>query len=221
MDGFRVLVEKDWLAFGHPFQLRCAHGQAKGVRNDDQASPIFLQFLDCVAQLVSMFPSFFEFNGRYPMLVAKHIWSCRFGTFLGNTECERVAGDFRGRTNCLWTYLAENSEHLTSPYYSPSWCPRAGDDKLFLPPLSTILRRVKVWEYFLQKGPKETLAGVPERVARHKFPPPSSHHQVRCSKLNKKRRASVLRLFSHLTRFHVLLAPGHVGRRRFSEGRRG
>ena len=70
-------MEKDWLSFGHPFQLRCAHGEAKGVRNDDQASPIFLQFMDCVAQLVAMFPSFFEFNGRYPMLVATHIWSCR------------------------------------------------------------------------------------------------------------------------------------------------
>jgi myotubularin-related protein 1/2 len=52
IDGFRDLVEKDWLSFGHPFQLRCAHGEAKGDRNDDQMSPIFLQFLDAVWQLV-------------------------------------------------------------------------------------------------------------------------------------------------------------------------
>ena len=87
----------------------------------------------------------------------------RFGTFLGNTECERISEDYRGRTHSLWSYLAQNKAHLTSPFYDPQGRPKSGDDKLFLPPLSTILRRVKVWEYFLQKSPKETLAGVPER----------------------------------------------------------
>jgi len=65
-----VLVEKDWLSFGHPFQLRCAHGESKHERNEEQMSPIFLQFLDSVWQLVNLFPSTFEFNSRYLMLIA-------------------------------------------------------------------------------------------------------------------------------------------------------
>jgi len=41
--GFQVLVEKDWLSFGHPFQLRHAHGLDPRQRVDDQVAPIFLQ----------------------------------------------------------------------------------------------------------------------------------------------------------------------------------
>ena len=42
-EGFRILVEKEWLSFGHQFALRCAHGRDKTNRQDDQISPIFLQ----------------------------------------------------------------------------------------------------------------------------------------------------------------------------------
>lgn len=64
---YQVLIEKDWLAFGHPFHLRHAYGMPRGVTSgkEDQRSPIFLQFLDCTWQLVMQLPSYFEFNPRY------------------------------------------------------------------------------------------------------------------------------------------------------------
>lgn len=55
--GFQVLIEKEWLAFGHPFQLRLSHGE----KADTQDAPIFLQFLDCVWQLVRVYPTYFEY----------------------------------------------------------------------------------------------------------------------------------------------------------------
>lgn len=63
----QVLIEKDWLAFGHPFHLRHAYGKPRGGTSgkEDQRSPIFLQFLDCAWQLVMQLPSYFEFNPRY------------------------------------------------------------------------------------------------------------------------------------------------------------
>uniref|UniRef100_M4BH33 Myotubularin phosphatase domain-containing protein n=1 Tax=Hyaloperonospora arabidopsidis (strain Emoy2) TaxID=559515 RepID=M4BH33_HYAAE len=54
--GLQVLIEKEWLSFGHPFQLRHSHGE----KADTQESPIFVQFLDCISQLVRIYPSYFE-----------------------------------------------------------------------------------------------------------------------------------------------------------------
>jgi myotubularin-related protein 1/2 len=93
-DGFATLIEKDFVSFGHPFQMRCGHGYDSHTRPDNEISPIFLQFLDCTFQLVSQFPQYFEFSTKYVLTIADHVYSCRFGTFLGNSDKERV------RTNC-------------------------------------------------------------------------------------------------------------------------
>jgi hypothetical protein len=90
-DGFRVLIEKEWLHAGHPFQIRCGHSFDKNnLPKEDDLSPIFIQFLDCMYQLVSQYPHYFEFNTRYLLVIADNIFSCRFGNFLHNCEAERV-----------------------------------------------------------------------------------------------------------------------------------
>lgn len=99
IDGFHILVEKEWNSFGHPFQMRCGHSQDKNSRQDDQWSPIFLQFLDCVWQLVVQFPQYFEFSPRYVLVVADHIYSARFGTFLFSSDFDRVSKEEERRRN--------------------------------------------------------------------------------------------------------------------------
>uniref|UniRef100_A0A8C8K0V5 phosphatidylinositol-3,5-bisphosphate 3-phosphatase n=1 Tax=Oncorhynchus tshawytscha TaxID=74940 RepID=A0A8C8K0V5_ONCTS len=47
--GFQVLLEKEWLSFGHRFQLRIGHGDKN--HTDADRSPVFLQFIDCVWQI--------------------------------------------------------------------------------------------------------------------------------------------------------------------------
>lgn len=47
--GFEVLVEKEWLSFGHKFAQRIGHGEDK--HSDADRSPVFLQFMDCVWQM--------------------------------------------------------------------------------------------------------------------------------------------------------------------------
>ena len=66
--GFKVLIEREWLAFGHKFGERC------GLTTDDanQQSPVFLQWLDCVHQLTRQYPCDFQFNDNF--LVSKRCW---------------------------------------------------------------------------------------------------------------------------------------------------
>ncbi len=83
IEGFEVLVMKDWVYFGHQFNLRSGHGNRN--EKDDQRSPVFLQFLDCVHQLIHQYPFAFEFNDKFLFDIAHHIYSCQFGTFLCNS----------------------------------------------------------------------------------------------------------------------------------------
>lgn len=158
LEGFPVLVEKDFVSFGHPFQLRHAHGESRGDRNDDQMAPIFLQFLDAVSQLVRLFPASFEFNGRYLLCIAEHVSSCRFGTFLLNNERERHEQELRQRTVSLWSYLRFNRRAFVSLAFRRTSALHLHADPrqdVLLPPLSVMLRGVRLWEdYFLRYSPK-------------------------------------------------------------------
>merc|ERR1712048_211245 len=102
--GFQVLIEKDWLSFGHMFSRRCGHrSRAENTSND--FSPIFIQFLDCTWQLMQQFPKAFEFNSEFLMFLADEVYSCRFGTFLFNCEQDRKEYDLENTTQSIWSYV--------------------------------------------------------------------------------------------------------------------
>ncbi|XP_005191507.1 myotubularin-related protein 13 isoform X1 [Musca domestica] len=88
IDGFRVLVEKEWIAFGHRFAHR-SHLKPSHNSSNIAFAPTFLQFLDGVYQIHKQFPMAFEFNEFYIRFLAYHTVSCRFRTFLFDCEVER------------------------------------------------------------------------------------------------------------------------------------
>lgn len=160
-DGFSILVEKDFMSFGHPFHLRSAHGEGRNSNatsqssgNDEgQISPIFLQFLDCVYQIVQLYPDAFEFNTEYLLEFSFHVYSCRFGSLLCDTEREReLMVGIRQRTFSIWDHLDSKPEFCNPTFNADT------TDGVLLMPLPALLRNVTLWQRrHCRYSPKPTL----------------------------------------------------------------
>ena len=117
--GFAVLIEKEFLSFGHQFAKRSGLLPKKND-GENERSPIFLQFIDCIYQLLIQFPTEFEFNVDYLLFIAKNYNVNLFGTFMFNNEEERVKNQAKETTPSVWTYLLNNKEAYANPLYSPN-----------------------------------------------------------------------------------------------------
>ncbi|OOF97426.1 hypothetical protein ASPCADRAFT_404609 [Aspergillus carbonarius ITEM 5010] len=217
MEGFMVLVEKDWLSFGHMFRHRSGHlnsekwfqieneriggdsnrgfGEgggagraienaflsAKGFFNREntsrdslgesdgemqaydveimkkatsiprtaaaekevtkvkETSPVFHQFLDATYQLLHQYPTRFEFNERFLRRLLYHLYSCQFGTFLFNSEKERVDWSAKERTRSVWDYFLARREQFSNPQYDPQIDDhKRGKERLIFPRINEV-----------------------------------------------------------------------------------
>ncbi|KAI4794596.1 hypothetical protein KUCAC02_031963 [Chaenocephalus aceratus] len=116
IEGFQVLVETDWLDFGHKFADRCGHGE--NSEDVNERCPVFLQWLDCVHQLQRQFPCSFEFNEAFLVKLVQHTYSALFGTFLCNSGKEREDRHVQERTCSVWSLLRPANRTLRNMLYS-------------------------------------------------------------------------------------------------------
>ncbi|XP_045123138.1 myotubularin-related protein 2-like isoform X3 [Portunus trituberculatus] len=114
--GFAVLLEKEWLSFGHKFAQRVGHGDDR--HQDADRSPVFLQFVDCVWQILKQFPHAFQFTEDMLITILDHLYSCLFGTFLYNSERERIEKEVKTKTVSLWSLILSNKADFENPLYS-------------------------------------------------------------------------------------------------------
>ncbi|XP_067233094.1 myotubularin-related protein 1-like isoform X2 [Chanodichthys erythropterus] len=143
--GFQVLLEKEWLSFGHRFASRVGHGD--GNHANSERSPLFVQFIDCVWQMTRQFPSAFEFNELFLVTVLDHLYSCLFGTFLYNSEQERVSKEVYSKTVSLWSYVNSQLEEFTNPLY-------VNYEHHVLYPVAS-LRHLELWvSYYVRWNPR-------------------------------------------------------------------
>ncbi|XP_018552570.1 myotubularin-related protein 5 isoform X5 [Lates calcarifer] len=172
-DGFRLLVEKEWLSFGHRFSHRGA--QTLGSQSSG-FTPVFLQFLDCVHQIHLQFPMEFEFSQYYLKFLAYHYVSNRFRTFLLDSDYERIElgvlyeekGERKSPQVCksVWDYI-DRLNKKTPIFYNYMFSP---EDYEVLRPY-TFVSNLKVWDFYMEEtlseGPSYDweLRGRQERVA--------------------------------------------------------
>uniref|UniRef100_A0A8C1MZX0 phosphatidylinositol-3,5-bisphosphate 3-phosphatase n=1 Tax=Cyprinus carpio TaxID=7962 RepID=A0A8C1MZX0_CYPCA len=143
--GFQVLLELEWLSFGHRFASRVGHGD--GNHANSERSPLFVQFIDCVWQMTRQFPSAFEFNELFLITVLDHLYSCLFGTFLYNSEQERVSKEVYSKTVSLWSYVNSQLEEFTNPLY-------VNYEHNVLYPVAS-LRHLELWvSYYVRWNPR-------------------------------------------------------------------
>ncbi|XP_059829128.1 myotubularin-related protein 4 isoform X1 [Hypanus sabinus] len=118
IEGFQVLVETEWLDFGHKFGDRCGHSE--NLDDLSEQCPVFLQWLDCVHQLLKQFPCLFEFNDAFLVKLVQHTYSCLYGTFLCNNSREREARNIYKRTCSVWSLLRTGNKNFQNYLYIPS-----------------------------------------------------------------------------------------------------
>lgn len=144
--GFIVLIEKEWLSFGHKFQQRIGHGDDH--HSDADRSPVFLQFIDCVWQITQQFPNAFEFNDCFLITILDHLYSCRFGTFLCNSERERVQEKLKEQTKSLWSFTNSRLDYYRNPVY---WA-NIHQQQVLIPVAS--IRHINLWKaYYCRWNP--------------------------------------------------------------------
>eukprot|EP01065_Artemidia_motanka_P015046 TRINITY_DN1892_c0_g2_i1.p1 TRINITY_DN1892_c0_g2~~TRINITY_DN1892_c0_g2_i1.p1 ORF type:complete len:681 (+),score=218.78 TRINITY_DN1892_c0_g2_i1:73-2115(+) len=136
LKGFRALVEKEWVEMGHRFHSRAAGvsvvhtarlrpaaqsspppvAQVCGAATSE-CSPIFLQWLAAVANLVAQLPAAFEFTDELLRQLAVHHASGVYRNFLGDNEQQRAT--LGGP--CFW----QQHGHYSSAAYDSAVYPGA------------------------------------------------------------------------------------------------
>nr|CAG8637199.1 8518_t:CDS:2 [Entrophospora candida] len=132
LKGFRVLIEKEWITFGHQFRARSelptklhydystpSTSPASDINSTAPVpSPIFLLFLTCVHHLLEQFPASFEFNDFLLLCLARAAaGNSPFGDFLCNSELERETIRLRERTRSIWSWVHEHRRWFKNERY--------------------------------------------------------------------------------------------------------
>ncbi|XP_033876726.3 myotubularin isoform X3 [Acipenser ruthenus] len=145
MTGFQVLVQKEWISFGHKFSSRIGHGDKNHA--DADRSPIFVQFIDCVWQMTKQFPTAFEFNELFLMTILDNLYSCRFGTFLYNCESVRDNMEVKEKTVSLWSMINSENRKYINPFYTK-------ESSRVLYPVAS-MRHLELWvSYYIRWNPR-------------------------------------------------------------------
>lgn len=122
-----------------------------------EKSPVFHQFLECVYQIYRQHPSQFEFNSRFLKRLFYHYYSCQYGSFLCDSECELKELDLPHRTVSAWDYFNSRPSEFTNTNYQ--------EEKLAELPLFFNFVDIKWW-YELYGRSDEEMNGLSNSLDR-------------------------------------------------------
>ena len=153
INGFINLIEKDWFSFGHLFSFRYGYYNENDIdkkfSKENQRSPIFIQFLDAVYQIVSQNNEKFEFNVNLLKFLAEEVNNGKYGNFLFNNDFERDIFNDKENTVSIWSEIKKNESMYKNHIYKDSNSP-----------IEINYKRINVWyDYFyrFEKNKQENI----------------------------------------------------------------
>ncbi|TNJ30547.1 Myotubularin-like protein [Giardia muris] len=88
--------------------------------SNSQTSPIFLQWLECVYQVMIQFPYEFEFTDQFLLYIAHNVYSGWHGTFIFDNERDRVGHLVQTLTTSAWDAVLKQPDAYINPGYRPT-----------------------------------------------------------------------------------------------------
>eukprot|EP01129_Flabellula_baltica_P006767 TRINITY_DN2573_c0_g2_i4.p1 TRINITY_DN2573_c0_g2~~TRINITY_DN2573_c0_g2_i4.p1 ORF type:complete len:542 (-),score=81.81 TRINITY_DN2573_c0_g2_i4:1270-2895(-) len=143
IEGFGILIQKEWISFGHKFQDRVGHGQPENYNNE--CSPIFIQFIEIVYHLTQVFEKSFEFNEIYLITLLDNLYSNQYGDFLGNCEKDRRELNISVYTKSLWPYFLNPKKKYR--FKNLEYDPEVSPNRLELNSFTTIFTNLWISYY--------------------------------------------------------------------------
>uniref|UniRef100_A0A673M3B5 phosphatidylinositol-3,5-bisphosphate 3-phosphatase n=1 Tax=Sinocyclocheilus rhinocerous TaxID=307959 RepID=A0A673M3B5_9TELE len=134
--GFQVLLEKEWLSFGHRFASRVGHGD--GNHANSERSPLFVQFIDCVWQMARQVRNSGAEMKNATCFSSRCLITCTLGFFLQEVYSKTIS---------LWSYVNSQLEEFTNPLY-------VNYEHHVLYPVAS-LRHLELWvSYYVRWNPR-------------------------------------------------------------------
>lgn len=121
--GLQALIDREWLQGGYPFSTRhCQSCYTPSANRLKSSGSSFVLFLDCVFQLYNQFPCSFEFDSYLLITLFEHSYFSQYGTFIADSECERMELMAFNKTTSLWSHLnrPDVMTSLLNPAYEPN-----------------------------------------------------------------------------------------------------
>ena len=103
-------------SFGHKFRDRIGIYSSNNSAQNER-SPIFIQFLDAVYQMMYQKPTSFEFDEELLLFLSECAYDGVYGTFLSNCEKERVEQGYATDTITCWEYINQHKIQFINPLY--------------------------------------------------------------------------------------------------------
>jgi hypothetical protein len=116
--GLAVLICKEWISFGHRFATRSGFSN----RDPKEMCPVFLQWVDCLFQIVRKFPTAFEFNINFLVALVDNLYAGDNAAFCADNEKEMLNLLFaHDGSRSVWDKLVFTDDaKFVNPNYKPT-----------------------------------------------------------------------------------------------------